>query len=169
MKDFTKNLKDGLTKTSQFLKTSSDEVMTKLKEGAEKIGQMGPAAKDQVVKVVNDVVSVLPLLEEAGYRTNQFSIGVSLSPVIEISFTKFKDVPEEELTAMKETHADKRMFKMILGMLQTAGSLSQKLIATDFDFHETVVEISIPPKVSLRYVHKDLDPNVVTIFPEKDE
>lgn len=168
MKDFRKNFKDGLAKTSQFLKYSSEEAAAKIKEGAEKISSMGPVAKDKVINVVNDVVAILPLLEEAGYRTNEFKIGVSIAPVMEISFSKFLDVPEETLDKLKIEHQNKKMFNMIFGMLNTANNLSAKLEADDFSFYETVVEIAIPPKVSLRYVHKKVEPSLGAVLNEEE-
>ena len=62
MKDFTKNFKDGFAKTSKFIKDSSEEAMSKLKEGAEKVSSMGPVAKEKVIEVVNDVLTVLQFL-----------------------------------------------------------------------------------------------------------
>jgi len=164
MKDFRKNLKEGLSKTSDFVKKSSGDVVEKLKEGVEKISQVGPAAKEKIVEVVNDVVAVLPILEQAGYRTNEFKIGVALAPVIEVSFSKMEEVPEEALEALKKEHEDKKMFNMILSMLNTANSLSAKLEAEDFSFHETVVEITVPPKVSLRYIHRKLEPISINLL-----
>ncbi len=106
MKDFKKNLQEGLAKTTEFLKS-----------GVEKLSSVGPAAKEKAVEVVNDVLAVLPIIEDAGYRTNEFNIGIGLSPVIEISFSKFLDVPQEKIDGLKEEHEDKKMFNMILTML----------------------------------------------------
>lgn len=167
MKDFKKNLKDGFTKTTNFVKKSSEDVVEKIKEGVEKVSQVGPAAKEKIVEVVNDVVAVLPLLEQAGYRTNEFKIGIALAPVIEVSFSRMEEVSEDELEALKEEHEDKRMFNMILSMLNTANSLSTKLEADDFNFHETVVEITVPPKVSLRYIHRKLEPISINLLDEQ--
>jgi hypothetical protein len=157
MKDFKKNLQEGLAKTTEFLKSS-----------AEKLSSVGPAAKEKAVEVVNDVLAVLPIIEDAGYRTNEFNIGIGLSPVIEISFSKFLDVPKEQIDALKEEHEDKKMFNMILTMLDTASSLAVKLNADDFNFYETVVEIGISPKVSLRYVNKKLDAKYINLLQKDD-
>ena len=105
---------------------------------------------------MNDVLAVLPILEQVGYRTNEFKIGMSIAPVIEISFSRFLNVSEEEVEKIKKEQEEKTMFNMILSMLETANSISGKLETDNFDFHETIVEISVPPKVSLRYVNKDL-------------
>jgi len=111
---------------------------------------------DKVADVVNDVIAVLPLLEEAGYINKGFDIGIAVTPIIEVSFSKIKDLSEEELSALKEKHKDSRMFGMILSTLQTADSLSKKIKAEAYEFEETIVEITVPPSVSLRY-RKRLD------------
>jgi hypothetical protein len=169
MKDFRKNLKDGLAMTSSFVKKSSEDVVEKLKEGVEKISQVGPVAKEKIIEVVNDVLAVLPILEQAGYRTNEFKIGIALAPIIEVSFSRMEEVPEDELEALIKEHEDKKMFNMILSMLNTANSLSTKLDADDFNFHETVVEITVPPKVSLRYVHKKMEPITINLLDESTD
>ncbi len=169
MKDFTKNLKDGLAKTSEFLKTTSEEASKKIKEGAEKLGAVGPATKEKVIEMTNDVIAVLPLLEKAGYRTNEFKISMGLGPSIEISFSKALEVPEEEIEALKKEHEDKKMFNTIWSLLDTANSVSTKLDAESFNFHETVVEVSFPPKVSLRYIHKDLESTYIHLLGEGED
>ena len=153
MKDFKKNLQEGFAKTTEFLKNS-----------AEKLSSVGPVAKEKAVEVVNDVLAVLPIIEDAGYRTNEFNIGIGLSPVIEISFSKFLDIPQEKIDVLKQEHEEKKMFNMILTMLDTASSLAGKLDADDFNFYETIVEIGISPKVSLRYVNKSLDSNYINML-----
>ena len=50
---------------------------------------------------MNDVVAVLPILEQAGYRTNEFKIGIALAPVIEVSFSKMEEIEEEALEVQR--------------------------------------------------------------------
>ena len=154
MDDFRKNLKDNLARTAEFLKKSSEEAAIKIKEGVDKMGNIGPATLNKAADVVNELLAVLPLLEEAGYPAQEFKIGLALSPVIEINFLMGYELEEEALEAMKEKHEDKRLFGMLLGTLKMARDLSGKIKSDDFGFEETVVEITVPPKVSLRYVNK---------------
>ena len=156
MKDFKKSFMDGLSKTTKFLKETSEEAAQKIMEGTEKLSGSGKVAKEKIIEVVNDVLAVLPLLEKAGYRSNEFRIGMSVTPVIEISFTKARSVSDEALLQLKTEYAEKTMFHMILNMLESAYNISKKLETDAFNFHETVVEIAVPPKVSLRYVNKAL-------------
>lgn len=155
MKDFTDRFKKGLQKTTEFLKTASEEAANKIKEGGEALSNSIPTAKEKAIKLVQDVLAVLPLLEEAGHRTNEFQVGIGLSPNLSISFSKFKEVSEEDRNALKELHADKKMFKTILNALETSNSVAKSLDTEDFKSHETIVDIAFPPKVSLRYIHKD--------------
>ena len=154
MDDFKKSLKDQWAKTAEFLKKSSEEAAIKIKEGVDKMGSIGPATINKAADIVNELLQVLPLLEEAGYPAQEFRIGIALSPVIEVNFLMDYEIEEEALAALKEKHQDKRLFGMILSTLQMARDLSGKITTEDFGFYETVVEITVPPKVSLRYVSK---------------
>ncbi len=154
MKDFTDRFKKGLQKTTEFLKTASEEAANKIKEGGEMLSNSIPTAKEKVVQLVQEVLVALPLLEEAGHRSNEFQVGIGLSPNLSISFSQFKELEAEELQALKELHKEKRMFKMILNALETSSSIAKVLDTEDFKSHETIVDIAFPPKVSLRYVHK---------------
>lgn len=154
MDDFKKSLRDNLTKTAEFLKKSSEEAAIKIKEGVDKMGNIGPAAVDKAADIVNELITVLPLLEKAGYPAQEFKICLALTPVIEVSFLMGYELEPEALETLKEEHQDKRMFGMILSTLKMARDLSGKINTEEFGFQETVVEITVPPKVSLRYVNK---------------
>lgn len=143
MDDFRKKLADGLAKTTELLK-----------EGVEKIGQIGPAAVDKAASLVNDLVAIMPLLEEAGYPVQEFKICLALSPMVEVSFLMGHEIDPEKLAALKEEHDDKRLFGMILSTLKVARDLAGKIDDEEFSFEETVVEITMPPKVNLRYINK---------------
>lgn len=154
MDDFRKNLKDSLTRTAEFLKKSSEEAASKIKEGVDKIGNIGPATINKAAELVNELIAVLPLLEEAGYLAQSFNIGLALAPVIEVNFRIGQELEQDVLNALKEKHSDKRLFGMILGTLEMARDLSEKIDTEDFAFEETIVEITVPPKVNLRYINK---------------
>lgn len=154
MDDFKKNLKENLAKTAEFLRKSSEEAASKIKEGVDKMGNIGPATLNKAANIVNELLAVLPLLEEAGYPAQEFKIGIALTPVIEVNFLMGYELEPEALEKLKEEHQDKRLFGMILSTLKMARDLSGKIQTEDFGFEETVVEITVPPKVSLRYVNK---------------
>lgn len=156
MKDFRKNLQDNFDKASDFLKKSSGEAINKLKESAEKMTHLGPAAKDKVAQLVNDFLEILPILEEAGYPAYEFKIVLALTPILEVGFVTGRGADEATIERLKEEHAEKRFVKMILSTLQMADDLAHRVDTDDFVYKETILEISVPPKVSLRYVNRHI-------------
>lgn len=154
MKDFRKNLQDNFDKASDFLKKSSGEAITKLKESAEKMTHLGPAAKDKVAGLVGDFIAILPILEEAGYTAYEFKIVLALTPILEVSFATGNAADEATIERLKKEHAEKRFVKTILSTLQMADDLAARVESDDFLYRETILEISVPPKVSLRYVNR---------------
>jgi len=151
---YAEQIKNGMDKASEYLMESSDDVLEQIKDGADKLNSLKASSKDKAVEVVNSVLDVLPLLEKAGYRTNEFKVEVSLPPVLEVRFSKFLDVPPSEIEVIEKENADNVMFNMIWSVLHTANSVSSKLDTDGFNFEETIVQISIPPRVRLRYVRK---------------
>ena len=154
MKDFTQKLKDNLQNISQNLKDGSEDVWQKVKDGANTVGNIGSNSVDKVADIINNLVDTLPLLEEAGYRADNFRINVALAPTVSISFNRFKKLNPEELGTIKTKYHDIKMFNLILKMLETADSLQAKINADDFSLHEVIVDVSLPPQVSLSYTRK---------------
>ncbi len=145
-----------LKKTSQTVSDSSEQLLNQLKNGLSKIGDLGTSTKNKFIDYVKDVFDVLPLIEKAGFKTNRLIVGVSLPPSIEIHFSRFKELTEEETEALFESYSDKKMFKLILKALMMSNDFQSKLSSESLIFSETCIEISIPPKVSIKYLHKDI-------------
>ncbi len=154
MKNFSERFKGNLSEFSKTLKNSSEEVLQKMKEGGEKIGAVGEYSTNKAAKVVNDVIKVLPLLEEAGFQSNNFTIHLGLSPILEISFIKIKNLEIEEIEAIKELHQSKKMFSLILTLLLTADNIKNKIEADVFSFQNIIIDLSLSPKVSLHYLRE---------------
>ncbi len=168
MKDFKKNFQDNFDKASEFLKKSSGEAINKLRESAEKMTHLGPAAKDKVAQLVSDFLDILPILEEAGYPAYEFKIVLALTPMLEVSFATGRAADEATIERLKEEHADRRFVKMILSTLQMADDLADRVESEDFVYRETILEISVPPKVSLRYVNRRAPEYLFDLREEKD-
>lgn len=168
MKDFKKNLQDNLNKTSEFLKKTSEEAISKLKESAEKMTHLGPTAKDKVAKLVEDFLETLPILEEAGYPAYEFRIVLALTPILEVSFATGNAADKATIERLKEEHAEKRFVKMILSTLQMADDLADRVQSETFAYQETILEISVPPKVSLRYVNRQAPEHLFPLFRHDD-
>ena len=156
-----------LKKTSKTVTDSSEQILNQLKNGLSKIGDLGTSTKNKFVDYVKDVFDVLPLIENAGFRTNRLIVGISIPPSIEIHFSRFKELSEEETEKLLETYSDKKMFKLIFKALKMSNEFQGKLSSDTLVFSETCIEISIPPKVSIKYLNKDIS-NLTRIETEFD-
>ena len=148
--------KNIFKKTTKTISDGADQVFQQFKNGISQIGDLGSATKNKFVDYVKDVFNVLPLLEKAGFRTNRLIVGVSVPPSIEIHFSRFKDIKKEEIDSLYEEYKDKKMFKLILKALLMSHDFQSKLSSDTLVFSETCIEISIPPKVSIKYLRKDI-------------
>lgn len=145
-----------LKKTTKTVSDSSEQILNQLKGGLSKIGDIGTNTKDKFVNYVKDVFDVLPIIEEAGFKTNRLIVGISIPPSVEIHFSRFKELNKEEMDLLLEQYSDKKMFKLILKALLMSNEFQGKLSSETLVFSETCIEISIPPKVSIKYLHKDI-------------
>lgn len=145
-----------IKKTTKTIKDGSDQLLDQLKSGLSKIGDLGTSTKNKFVDYVKDVFNVLPILEKAGFRTNRLIVGVSIPPSVEIHFSRFKEINKDEIDALLEEYKDKKMFKLILKSLLMSNDFQSKLSSESLVFSETCIEISIPPKVSIKYLNKDI-------------
>jgi hypothetical protein len=148
--------KSIIKKTTNTISDSTDQVINQLKNGLSKIGDLGTNAKNKFLNYVKDVFDVLPLIEQAGFRTNRLIVGISVPPSIEIHLSRFKEMDAKEIEKLYETYSDKKMFKLILKSLIMSNDFQSKLSSDSLVFSETCIEISIPPKVSIKYLNKDI-------------
>jgi len=145
-----------LKKTTKKVSDSTDQVLTQLKNGLSKIGDFGTTTKNKFVNYVKDIFDVLPLIEKAGFRTNRLIVGISIPPSVEIHVSRFKEVSDEEIEKLYIEYKNKKMFKLILKALLMSNDFQGKLSSESLVFSETCIEISIPPKVSIKYLNKDI-------------
>ena len=145
-----------IKKTTQTISEGADQIFEQFKNGVSKIGDIGTNTKNKFVDYVKDVFNVLPLIEKAGFKTNRLIVGVSIPPSIETHFSRFKEINKDEIDILYEEYKDRKMFKLILKSLLMSNDFQSKLSSESLVFAETCIEISIPPKVSIKYLNKDI-------------
>jgi len=148
--------KSLIKKTTTAVNDSSEQLLHQLKTGLSKIGDIGTASKNKFISYVKEVFAVLPHIEEVGFRTNRLIVGISIPPSVEIHVSRFKELNEKEMEKLLGQYSDKKMFKLILKALLMSNEFQGKLSSDALVFSETCIEISIPPKVSIKYVDKDI-------------
>lgn len=143
-------------KTSKTIADSYEQALQQFKSGLSGLADLSTSTKDKFIEYVEGILNVLPLIEEAGFRTNRLIVGISIPPSIEIHFSRFKELSNYESEKLLEQYADRKMFKLIFNALKMSNDMQGKLSTDSLVFSETCIEISIPPKVSIKYLHKDL-------------
>ncbi|WP_109301196.1 hypothetical protein [Aquimarina sp. AU474] len=136
--------------------SKTDNIITQLKNGLSKIGDIGTNTKDKFVNYVKDIFDVLPLIEKAGFRTNRLIVGISIPPSVEIHFSRVTEFDEGYIQELLDEYSDKKMFKLILKGLLMSNEFQSKISTEDLIFSETCIEISIPPKISIKYLNKEI-------------
>lgn len=148
--------KSLVKKTSQSITDGTDQLLNQLKNGFSKLSDIGTTTKNKFVNYVKEVFDILPLIEKAGFRTNRLIVGISIHPSVEIHVSRFKEVDQKEIDNLLEEYSDQKMFKMILKSLLMTNEFQDKLSTDQLVFNEICIEISIPPKVSIKYLNKDI-------------
>ncbi|WP_299682257.1 hypothetical protein [uncultured Dokdonia sp.] len=148
--------KSLVKKTTQSISDSTDQLLNQLKNGFSKLSDIGTTAKNKFINYVKEVFDILPLIEKAGFRTNRLIVGISVPPSVEIHVSRFKEVDQKAIDQLLEEYKDRKMFKMILRSLLMSNEFQSKISTEQLVFNEICIEISIPPKVSLKYLNKDI-------------
>ena len=148
--------KSIIKKTKQTITDSTDQLLNQLKNGLSKISDIGTNAKNKFINYVKEIFDILPIIEKAGFRTNRLIVGISIPPSVEIHVSRFKEVNQKQIDNLYEEYSDKKMFKLILKSLIISNEFQSKLSSSSLVFSETCIEISIPPKVSIKYLNKDI-------------
>ena len=148
--------KSLVKKTTQSITDGTDQLLNQLKSGFSKLSDIGTTTKNKFINYVKEVFDILPLIEKAGFRTNRLIVGISIPPSVEIHVSRFKEVDQKEIDQLLEEYSDRKMFKMILKSLLMTNEFQDKISTDQLVFNEICIEISIPPKVSIKYLNKDI-------------
>jgi len=155
MKDLIGKVKGSFGKTPEAIKSVYGDAVDKLNSGLKAISNMGSEAKNKVLNFTNEIISIIPILEEFGYKTTELRVGVSIPPTMEMDVLKVMEISQEEHDQKLEKYKAKSMFNLILKALESARSIQSKLSIGDDYYHEFSLQISIPPNIGIKYRLKE--------------
>lgn len=150
------NKKLPAKQNKNFIQSSFDEAIDKLKSGLDKVADFGNYTKDKTVDFVEGIAALIPIIEKAGYRTNRFIVGITIPPSVQLHLHRFKEVSDKDIEKLTLQYKDKKILKMILSSLITVNNLQGKLSIGDLVFSEVAIDITLPPKISVRYLNKEI-------------
>src|ERR1043165_4296382 len=145
-------LKKLITDASDKLKESKEETAAKMTEYFGKLNSLKDDAREKLLQYSKELIELIPIIEQCGYRTAGFKIGIGIPPDIIFQFQNFKDISDEERNAILEQHKDKEVLALIVKALVSADSFQQKLHPEKFRMNIIEVMIGLPPSVTIEMV-----------------
>ncbi len=106
---------------------------------------------DKVKRVVNDFISITPLIERAGYEIVDLEIELGLIPKLIPHFKKVHEVTEIEKQQVLDELADKRLMSMLVNALFKSDTFQSNLNLSTYRYTGIEVEIAPLPAVRLKY------------------
>ncbi len=113
----------------------------------EQTSQLGNGAKEKTFAMIEDWLKIFPQLEAYGLEVESFSLGVAISPSVEVDLKgKHEDFTEEKLRIMLE-NADDRALRTVISTINTTYSLHRKITDKLKEPLIVQVRVSISPEV----------------------
>jgi hypothetical protein len=116
-----------------------------------KVGSLAGAGLDKLKKTVDDIMDAAPKLQTIGYRLAEVELMMSLIPRVILRLDKEFDAPDEAFTGLLRENAGNRTFCTVIKMLQQVDFVKTRIPIKGREFRELIVDLGIPPAVSLRY------------------
>lgn len=144
-------LKDKLTdiasKTSEQIQQQLEESRGKLKEQFSKLSDLGDDAREKLVDYANQLIDLLPIIEQCGYKSAGMKIDISIPPRITFLFENLKDISEIERHKILDANSDKELLALMVKALVSADALQSKLHKGNFRLKVIEMTVGIPPSV----------------------
>jgi len=134
-----------------MLSKIKDDLKGKVSGVTEYIGDLKEEGKEKSISYINGLSEILPIVAKTGYRLKGVDIEMALPPGINLQFEKFENISKEEIDKIMEANKDKDLLQTIVKTLVMADEFHNKLKMGDLLFTTISVNLSIPPKVSLKF------------------
>jgi hypothetical protein len=133
------------------LKEKLDKAKDMVDVAAGKVSELKDAGKDKIKSYMDEISNGLPVIEEAGFKTDGISIDLGLPPDVSISFSKTTEVSAEIMETLIQQNEDKKLLVMILKALQSADKMQSNFTFNKLAFAGISIKLGLPPEISLKY------------------
>jgi hypothetical protein len=136
-----------LDKAKDSAKGAADKAKDSAKAAGEKAGNMTSV----VTGMVDDINKALPILEEHGYKMNEFEVELGLVPSFKPHFSFSEELTEEKQAEILASLEGNKVASLLVKSLAQASRLQKSIKVGKLNFAEVEVEASVPPKVTLKF------------------
>lgn len=113
--------------------------------------------KEKYNTLASELDRISPIIEEAGYLIRETRMSIGLPPFVELYLYKSIKHTKKTFEELIAEHEGDKAVTMILNTLNGATKLQSKAKIGDQVFQEIILTLSVPPRISARYVHEDFD------------
>ena len=109
-----------------------DQIWQSVQQAAHGLaGTVGEGAKEKTNQIIEDWLTIFPQLEIYGLEITSFSLGIAISPSLEVELLgKHEDWSEERLDELILTNKGQHAISMVLQAIRTTYRLHKKSLAT---------------------------------------
>jgi hypothetical protein len=141
-------------RTSDQLQQQLEDSRGKVQDQFSKLTTLGEDAREKLVEYANQLIDLLPVIEQCGYKTSGLKIDIGLPPAITFLCHNFKDITEEERQAILDANQSKELLAPIVKALVSADALQAKLHKGNLRLNVIEMTLGIPPSIVLELVPK---------------
>lgn len=109
-----------------------DQIWTSVQQAAQGLaGTVGEGAKEKTNELIEDWLTIFPQLEIYGLEITSFSLGIAISPSLEVELLgKHEDWTMERLDKLIAENKGQHAINMVLQAIRTTYRLHKKALAT---------------------------------------
>jgi hypothetical protein len=116
----------------------------------EQASNLGENAREKSYQLIEDWLQVFPKLEIYGLEITSFSLGVAISPSLEVELKgSHKDFTKERIQKILNENKNNPMMGSVMNTIKTTYSLHRRIYATLKDPLIVKVKIRISPEIKV--------------------
>ena len=140
--------------TSNTKQEMIDKILKSLQEAGdalrEQAGKFGDSAKEKSYELIEEWVSAFPRLESYGLTIRSFSLGVALSPSLEVEFVgRHQDFPPEFIQQILDENKGNPVISSIFNTVKTTYRLHRKIKLEFRDPLIVKIKVGISPEIKV--------------------
>ena len=112
--------------------------------------ELGKGAREKAYALIEEWLAVFPRLEAAGLELTSFSLGLAISPSLEVEFRgQHEDFTEEKLERLLQEHLTSTALTSVFKTIRTAYKLHQRMGSALRDPLILKIKIRISPEIKV--------------------
>ena len=148
-------LLDRATKAKEQAQSSLSSLVSKTDELREqavaKVEEIKDAGLAKLLETLGDFNNALPILREAGYSLEGFTLGMGIPPNLNAEFSASPEASSVDVERLLTPHADKKLTVVLIRALHNAWLVQTKIAIGGLKPTKLSVDVGLIPSVSVSF------------------